>query len=210
MKEPVESNIKILFVAFLSLSLLAHVHSHAQVRVHASLDGIDGADYVDAGLGIEIEKQLDVDYSVSIGLGYREHVNWKNDDYYVNWDLLEVPLGFKYYIHPALGVQFLVAPRFNISTPSGFSMHTDHDVAVQTTPVYNTNLGIMVTTGGSFLGLFALPKMVTMGAGLRYNLLSQSIKITDTDSGEHTISDQGLGFTLKADITLFTLKRKKL
>jgi hypothetical protein len=207
-KTLVKSKIHLLF--FVSLSLLTHTVSHAQVRVHAFLDGIVSADYVSGGLGVEIEKKIDVDYSASIGLAYREHVNWKNDDYYVSWNLVEVPLGFKYYIHPALGIQLLVAPRFNVSSPSGFSMHTSHDVAVQTTPGFNTNLGLMVTTGGSFLGLFSLPKMVTMGAGFRFNTLPQSININDADSGKHLVKDHGVGFTLKAGITLFTLKRKKL
>jgi hypothetical protein len=204
----VKPKIKLLF--FVALSLLTHIQSQAQVRVHANLDGIVSADYVSGGLGIEIEKKVDVDYSTSIGLAYREHVNWKNDDYYVSWRLLEVPLGFKYYIHPALGIQLLVAPRFIVSSPSGFSMHTGHDVAVQTTPGFNTNVGLMVTTGGSFLGLFSLPKMVTMGAGFRFNTLPQSINITDEDSGKYFVKDRGIGFTLKAGITLFTLKRKKL
>jgi hypothetical protein len=211
MKEPVvESDIKLLFVAILSLLLLTHIGSNAQVRVHTYLDGTAAADYVSSSLGIEIEKQLDVDYSASLGLGYREHVNWKNDEYYVSWRLLEIPVGFKYYIHPALAVQLLVAPRFVISTPSGFGIGSSHDVSVQTRPRFNTNIGLMVTTGGSFLGLFSLPKIVTIGAGIRCNLLPQSINISDEDSGEHTVKDHGVGFTLKAGITLFTLKRKKL
>ncbi len=211
MKVPsVDPDIKILFVAILSLYLLIPTLSNAQVRVNTYLDGIAGTDYTGGGLGIEVEKQLDVDYSASLGLGYREHVNWKNDDYYVSWRLLETPVGFKYNIHPALAVQLLVAPRFVISSPSGFNMGSGHDVSVQTTPSFNTNIGFMVTTGGSFLGLFSLPKIVTMGAGLRCNVLSQSINVSDADSGEHTIKDRGVGFTLKASITLFTLKRKKL
>jgi hypothetical protein len=152
---------------------------------------------------------LDVDYSTSIGLGYRENINSKNDEYYVNWGLLEIPLGFKYYIHPALAVQLIVAPRFTVSSVSGFAIGSNHDVVGNTT-LFNTNVGLMVTTGGSFLGLFSLPKRVTVGAGLRYNLLPQSININDPDSGEHVVKDQGVGFTLKAGITLFTLKRKKL
>lgn len=209
-KPPVESDIKLLFIAFLSLFLLTHTRSNAQVRVHTYLDGIVAADYVSSSLGLEVEKQLDVDYSASLGFGYREHVNWKNDDYYVSWGLVEIPATFKYYIHPALAVQLIVAPRFVISSSSGFSMHSGHDVDVQTTPHFNTNIGFMVTTGGSFLGLFSLPKIVTMGAGLRYNLLPQSINISDADSGQHTVKDQGVGVTLRASITLFTLKRKKL
>jgi hypothetical protein len=209
-KPPVEPDLKLLFFATLSLFLLTHTHSTAQVRMHTYLDGIIATGYVSSSLGIEIEKQLDVDYSASLGLGYREHINWKNDDYYVSWHLLETPVGFKYYIHPALAVQVLVAPRFVISSPSGFAFGSGHDVGVQTTPRFNTNIGFMVTTGGSFLGLFSLPKIVTIGAGLRYNLLPQSINISDADSGEHIVKDHGVGLTLKAGITLFTLKRKKL
>lgn len=211
MKKPaVELDIKLLSVALLSFLLLTHTLCNAQVRVHTYLDGTEGADYVSGALGIEIEKQLDVDYSASVGLGYREHTNWKNDEYFVNWSILEIPVGFKYYIHPALGVQLFGAPRFTISSPSGFAMGSGHDVAAQTTPGFNTNVGLMVFTGGSFLGLFSLPKVVTVGAGLRCNLLPQTININDADSGKHTVKDQGVGFTLKASITLFTLKRKKL
>lgn len=209
-KPAVESNLKLSFFAALSLLLLTHTHSNAQVRVHTYLDGIIAAGYVSSSLGMEIEKQLDVDYSASLGLGYREHINWENDEYYVDWRLLEIPAGFKYYIHPALAIQLLVAPRFVISSPSGFAFGSGHDVGVQTTPRFNTNIGFMVTTGGSFLGLFSLPKIVTIGAGLRYNLLPQSINISDVDSGESTVNDHGVGLTLKAGITLFTLKRKKL
>jgi hypothetical protein len=211
MKEPVvEPDIKLLFVAVLSLFLLTPTGSNAQVRVHTYLDGIIGADYTGGGIGIEIEKQMDVDYSASLGFGYRGHINWKSDEYYVSWSLLEIPAGLKYYIHPALAVQLLVAPRFLISSPSGFAIGSGHDVSVQTTPRFNTNIGFIVTTGGSFLGLFSLPKIVTMGAGLRYNVLPQSININDADSGKHTVKDRGVGLTLKASITLFTLKRKKL
>ncbi len=206
----VELDIKLVFIIVLSLFFLTPTRSDAQVRVHTYLDGIIGADYTGGGLGIEIEKQLEVDYSISLGFGYREHVNWKNDEYYVNWGLLEIPAGFKYYIHPALAVQLLAAPRLVISSPSGFAMGSGHDVNVQTTPRFNTNIGFMVTTGGSFLGLFSLPKVMTIGAGLRYNLLPQSIHISDADYGEHTVKDHGVGLTLKAGITLFTLKRKKL
>ena len=211
MKEPaVELDMKLLFIAILSLFLLVQTRSNAQVRVHTYLDGTVGADYVSSTLGIEIEKQLDVDYSASLGLGYREHINWKNDEYYVSWRLLEIPVGFRYYIHPALAVQLLVAPRIIISPPTGFGMASGHDVSVQTSPRVNTNIGLMVTTGGSFLGLFSLPKIVTMGVGLRYNLLPQPINISDADSGEHIVKDHGVGFSLKAGITLFTLKRKQL
>lgn len=213
MNTPVaKSNLKLFFTGLLSLSLLSQIQSNAQVRVNTYLDGIVAMNdsYGGAGLSIEIEKQLDVDYSTSIGLGYREHINWKNDEYYVSWRLLEIPLGFKYYIHPALGVQLLVAPRFNISSAFGQRIGSWHDLDTRTTPLFNTNVGLMVTTGGSFLGLFSLPKRVTMGAGFRYNLLPQSIHINDPDSGEHIVKDQGVGFTLKAGITLFTLKRKKL
>ncbi len=206
----VKSKTKLLFFLTLSLFLLTHTRSNAQIRVHTYLDGIEAPDFIDVGLGIDIEKQFDVDYSVSIGLGYRNHANWKNDDYAVDWDLLEIPVGFKYYIHPALGVQLLVAPRFIISSASGMDIGSWHDVGVHTTPLFNTNVGLMVTTGGSFLGLFPLPKMASIGVGLRYNILPQSITINDPDAGVHSLKEQAVGFDIKMGITLFSLKRKKL
>jgi hypothetical protein len=214
MKTPeLSPNIKqLFFLALLSLFFLTHAPSNAQTRVHAYLDGVEGAEYFSGALGIEIEKQLDVDYSASIGLGYREHGYWSDneDGYMVTWGLLEIPVALKYYIHPALGLQVFASPRFMISTPSGFGIGSGHDVAAQTTPGFNTNVGMMVITGGSFLGLFSLPKELSVGAGFRGNLLPQYITVNDPDSGEHHITDQGIGFTARVDITLFSLKRKKL